>query len=536
MTTPDGVTGPRGRLPWLGILIPLGLGFVLAVGLAYQTWDAARKHREAAEATVRDHAAFGAHILTSRVDRRMNQAMLYAFYYVDLAIRNGDRWPAVSVLAADQEIRRCRGETPAVDRVFFRWADGDLEIEGPADPSLRAWLETWVAETADAVESERAFGLRFGAPGIGASGIGYRVFRQDEGNALYGLDNCFRDPGGDVFAESIAESGVLPPSLVGATPNDSLFAVTVLDGDGRTVWGSGSVPGADFIGTAAVEPEETYGGLQIALEVLEGTATRLVVGGLPRSRLPEALGLVALTALLLVIAARQLRRGQELLRLREQFVSNVSHELRTPLQQILLFSDLLRLRRVSSEDERDQAVSVIHRETRRLINLVENVLSFSRPAGESVRPRETALLELAGTVVESFRPIAEERGVRLDVTGEEVVVRGDPEGLQRVLLNLLDNAVKYGPDGQTVTIEVARRGGSGVVAVRDEGPGIPEGERDRIWETYFRLGREERRSRTGQGVGLAIVRDLVERMGGRVSLDDAHTGGACFEVELPVAA
>jgi len=526
----------RGRLPWLGILIPLGLGFVLAVGLAYQTWDAARKHRAAAEATVRDHASFGAHILAGRVDRRMNQAMVYAFYYVDLAIRNGERWPAVDALGADQELRRCADETSREDRVFFRWADGELDVIGPAAPGFEAWLRTWVADAAAADAGGRSFGLRFGAPGVGPSGIAYRVFRRDGGHALYGLDNCFIDPAGNVFAGAIAESGVLPPSLIGETPNDSLFAVSLGDGAGGIVWDDGTDYATGFVGAAAVQPLAAYGGLEVALRLHPTTAERLVVGGLPRSRLPEALGLVALTALLLVIAARQLRRGQELLRLREQFVSNVSHELRTPLQQILLFSDLLRLKRVSSDDERDQAVSVIHRETRRLINLVENVLSFSRPVGEPVSPRETAALDLAGTVVESFRPIAEERGVALRITGEEVVVRGDPEALQRVLLNLLDNAVKYGPDGQTVTIDVSRRGGSGVVAVRDEGPGIPETDRDRIWEAYFRLGREQRDDSTGQGVGLAIVRDLVEHMGGRVRLDAAETGGACFEVELPVSA
>lgn len=523
----------RARLPWLGILIPLGLGFALSVGLAYQTWDAARAHRAAAEATVRDHATFAAHLLAGRVDRRMSQAMLYAFYRVDLAIRDGERWPPVEGLAISQELRRCEAESAAEDRVFFRWVGGQLDIEGPAHPDLRGWLEGWVSEEA-AVDRARPYGVRFGAPGIGPSGVAYRVFEGEDGNALYGLDNCFRDLGGNVFEQSIAEDGVLPPTLVGDTPGDSLFTVAAVDRAGEAVWG-GPTAYAGFSGRAPVEPAAAYGGLTIVLRLQDSAMARLVVGGLPRSRLPEALGLVALTALLFVVAARQLRRGQELIRLREQFVRNVSHELRTPLQQVLLFADLLRLKRVSSDEERDQAVGVIHRETRRLINLVENVLSFSRPAGDSA-VRETDVRDLAETVIESFAPIAEERAVALDVTGEPVVVRGDPEALQRVLLNLLDNAVKYGPDGQTVTIHVSRRGGSGVVSVRDEGPGIPEGERDRIWEAYFRLGREERRNLTGQGVGLAIVRDLVERMGGSVRVGESSSGGASFEVELPVSA
>ncbi|MDX1395765.1 MAG: HAMP domain-containing sensor histidine kinase [Gemmatimonadota bacterium] len=525
---------PRGRLPWLGILVPLGLGLVLALGLAYQTWDAARSHREAAEATVRDHAGFAAHLLAGRLDGRITQTMLYAFYRVDLNIRAGERWPPVEGLAVDQEVRRCRPDIPAEARVYFRWAAGELSIMGPADPGLRGWLEGWVATVAES-ESGRSFGLRFGAPGIGPVGVAYRVFRTSAGNAVYGLDNCLRDLQDDVVAAAVAESGLLPPTLVGETPGDSLYGVTLLNGEGTPVWGDSSMDYTRFTGRSAVRPAEAYDGLTVVLRLRESVAERLVVGGLPRSRLPETLGLAGLTALLLTIAGRQLRRGQELVRLREEFVANVSHELRTPLQQILIFTDLIRLERMKSEGERAQAVNVIHRETRRLIDMVENLLSFSRPIGEPGRPRDTAVLDLVTMVVESFRPIAEGDGVELDLVGDEVIVSCDPEALQRVLLNLLDNAVKYGPEGQTVTVEVSRRGPSAIIAVSDEGPGVPPDQRDRIWEAYVRIENGSRANRAGHGVGLAIVRELVERMGGTVGVEDAEPHGARFEIELPVA-
>jgi len=494
-------------------MLPLGLGFALALGLAYQTWDATRDHRTAAEATVRDHAAFGAHILAGRVDRRMSQAMLYAFYYVDLAVRDGERWPGVDALRAAQELHRCEEALPPSDRVFFRW----------------------VAGAARAPEGARPFGLRFGAPGIGPAGVAYRVFHDGEDAALYGLDNCFRDQSGEVFEEALGEAGVLPPTLIGDTPNDSLFAFAALDADGQPIQGQWNPDYGGFVGTARVAPEDAYGGLSLAIRLTDATAERLVIGGLPRSRLPEALALVALTALLLGAAARQLRRGQELLEARERFVAGVSHELRTPLQQILLFADLLRLSRVSGQEETLRAASVIHRETRRLINLVENVLSFSRPPPDRAAAQggDTALLSLAGTVVESFRPIADERDVRLVVSGDEVAVRGDPDSIRQVLINLLDNAVKYGPEGQTIRLQVARREEMGVVTVSDEGPGIPPRERERIWEAYVRLDRDARALEAGQGVGLAIVRDLVAGMKGRARVVD-YGPGACFEIEIPL--
>lgn len=521
----------RGRLPWLGIMVPLALGFVFSLGLAYQTWDTGREHRAAAEATVRDHAAFGAHILAGRIDRRMSGAMLYAFYYVDLGVRDGERWPGVEALRAEQELARCEAVIPRSERVFFRFADGVLDIDGSYDPGLRPWLESWVEAASTAPPGGRSFGLRFGAPGISPAGVAYRVFRRDGEVALYGLDNCFRDPSGDVFEEAVTEGAVLPPALVGETPADSMFSLSVRGG-GTWIRGDGYSDG--YIGKAAVEPTAVYEDLSLELRLQAATAERLVIGGLPRSRLPEALGLVALTALLLGVAAGQLRRGEELVRMRERFVASVSHELRTPLQQILLFSDLLRLKRVSGEEARHAEAS-IHRETRRLINLIENVLWFSRPGSAPLEAPtgETELLTLATKTAESFRPIAEERGALLDVHGGEVVVRADPESLQRVLLNLLDNAVKYGPDGQTVRVSVTREDGSGVVLVSDEGPGIPRDARESVWEPYFRLAREERGNEVGQGIGLAIVNDLVERLGGRVGVVDG-AGGACIRVEIPV--
>lgn len=531
-------TGTGGRLGWLGILLPLALGFALSLGLAYQTWDASREHRETAEATVRDHAAFAAHLLAVRLDRRVSQAMLYAFYRVDLAVRvQAERWPGVERLRIEQELERCRPVAPDTGRVFFRWVDGEgLEILGPAAPELRPWLEGWVPEASRTHPEERPYGLRFGAPGIDPEGIAFRVYRFPEGTAVYGLDNCLRDLEGDLIDAAIAESAVLPPSLVGDTPNDSLFALAVLDGAGRALRGD-PVGSAAYRGRAELEPAEVYDGTAVEVRLIDDAARRLVIGGLPRSRLPEALALVALTGLLLAVAARQLRRGQELVRLRERFVANVSHELRTPLQQILLFSDLLRLERISAADERRQALGVIHRETRRLMELVENVLAFG-PGRDRVaatlRTRDVPLFALAVEAVESFRPLAEERGVRLEVEGDEVAADADPDAVRRALLNLLDNAVKYGPDGQRVRVTVRREGMSGVLAVEDQGPGIPPEARGRVWEPHVRLEREESRGRAGHGVGLSIVRDLVRRMGGRVSIDAGPGGGSRFSLHLPI--
>jgi len=172
-------------------------------------------------------------------------------------------------------------------------------------------------------------------------------------------------------------------------------------------------------------------------------AGRLIIGGLPRSRVGTVLTLLGLTAVLLGIALMQLRREQELARTRSDFVSSVSHELRTPLAQLRMFAETLLLGRVRSEQERRRSLEIMDQESRRLTHLVDNLLYFSRAERNAVRvtPEETALAGLATDVADGFRPLAAARGmtVRVDAD-EEVSAPVDPAALRQVLLNLLDNA------------------------------------------------------------------------------------------------
>src|SRR5262249_55194768 len=142
-------------------------------------------------------------------------------------------------------------------------------------------------------------------------------------------------------------------------------------------------------------------------------------------------------------------------RLRADFVSSVSHELRTPLAQIRLFAETLLLGRVRSDAEERRSLEIIDQEARRLTHLVENVLAFSRAERHAIRlQREpTALTPLVAAVVEAFEPLAATRKVTLrrDIF-PGIFADADPDALRQMLINLLDNAVKYGPESQTVTV------------------------------------------------------------------------------------
>jgi signal transduction histidine kinase len=190
--------------------------------------------------------------------------------------------------------------------------------------------------------------------------------------------------------------------------------------------------------------------------------------------------------------------------------------------------------RASSNAEREWALSHIERETTRLAHLVENVLHVARPR---VHPASAApVLELEAELqdlVAGFQPLARSRRAR-------IVLRLEPgalaairrEHFRQIVLNLLDNAVKYGPAGQTVTVSTRTRDERVEILVADEGPGVAAEDRVAIWDAFQRGSTEAARATGGTGIGLTIVRDLAVQYGGSVQLADT-VSGSTFVVELP---
>ena len=538
---PAGRRGTAGGLAWASILVPLTLGFVLSLLLAHQALDANNRHRVAARSMARDQAQFAAYLLAATVDRHMQQALLFAFYPVDLALgRTDGPLPEPGVLNAPPESARCEPEASGDARHYFRYipASGDIAVAGPYEAEWRNWL----GEAGPGLDQEGEVVRHARAEvGSGQALVVYKAFL--DGTVIYGFETCWRASGGNVFEVAGAETQAFSPAAVGDTPNDSLFSMavrypdgTLAHGDAWTRPGNGLYAGGDFYGTVPLTPSASYAGAELRVTLRPRVAERLVEGGVPPSRLPLAVGLLVVNGLLMWIAFKQLRRGHELVRLRESFIRNVSHELRTPLQQILLFTELLRSGHTRGPDEERRALGLVHSEVLRLIELVKNLLVFSRSAPPPLRTERVALEPLVVDVVDTFRPLAEAGGAALEIrpNGKAAVV-ADVDALRRVLVNLLDNAVKYGPIGQTVVVESGSREAWGWVAVSDEGPGVPEGETDRIWESFHRLERDQTGPTAGSGIGLSIVRRLVREMHGQVKVERAAGGGARFEVLLPAA-
>jgi signal transduction histidine kinase len=248
-------------------------------------------------------------------------------------------------------------------------------------------------------------------------------------------------------------------------------------------------------------------------------------------------GLVAVNVLLVIIGIWQLSRERELARLRANFVAGVSHELRTPLAQIRMFAETLKLDRIRHPDERRRAVDVIDRETRRLGQLVENVLHFH---GRDRLPTSGVvgvvdLVPFLEEVLEGFTPLAASSRVQLKWSTDvpEHLIAASPDGLRQVILNLLDNAVKFGPQGQTVSVALEAAGDCARIVIEDQGSGIREQDRERIFKAFER-GRDTRGA-GGAGIGLAVVRQIIEAHHGTVTVGPSSGGGARFVVTLPAA-
>jgi signal transduction histidine kinase len=300
-------------------------------------------------------------------------------------------------------------------------------------------------------------------------------------------------------------------------------------------------------GEAATAYPETYsardtlgvgfGSYVVAASIRPDAADRLIIGGVPRSRLPVTLALLALALAVGTAGLWEIRRHDQLGRLREDFISSVSHELRTPLTQIRMLAELQADGKLRSEEERERAVRVVRREAQRLSQLVENVLQFSRLQAVPRTGRAAGHVDLGaevGEVVASFRLLADASRSVIEADVEPGIhVSAHREAVRRILINLLDNALKYGPAGQTIRVAARSLNGRVRLLVRDQGPGVPEEDRETIWEPYRRLARDIDSARPGSGVGLAVVRSLAAEHDGKAWLEGSGPEGSSFAVELP---
>jgi signal transduction histidine kinase len=234
----------------------------------------------------------------------------------------------------------------------------------------------------------------------------------------------------------------------------------------------------------------------------------------------------------ILITAQDVTEERRLQQIRTEIVSLISHDLRSPLAVVIGYLDLLR--KPLTDDERTRAIDSAKRNAGRMADLLEDLLSATR-AEELLAPSALvpiSLAEVAEEVVGSIAPTHSERALSVEIACRPVV-RGEEKRLRQVLVNLVTNAFKYAPESEPVIVRVSSEGDAALLQVIDRGPGVPEGDRDRVFERYARL--DGAAGRPGIGLGLYIVRTIAENHGGGVRVSETPGGGATFTIVLPCA-
>ena len=282
--------------------------------------------------------------------------------------------------------------------------------------------------------------------------------------------------------------------------------------------------------------EGAFPGLTLAIK-LRGTTLAAIGERFAR------ISFLTLAALSLVLAGgialtyRNVTKEMALARLKSDFVSNVSHELRTPLSLIRLYAETLEMGRLTSPEKYQEYYCIIRKESERLTALINNILDFSRiEAGRKEYDfRETDMSELVHNTLDSYRYQMEQSGFQFEEKIDDVPpMRVDREAMARSLLNLVNNALKYSQDRKFIGVNLYRDNGSVKLEVVDQGIGIPHQEQQKIFEKFYRVGDPLVHNTKGSGLGLSLVRHIVQAHGGEVAVDSAPGQGSKFTIVLPV--
>jgi signal transduction histidine kinase len=520
----------------------LSLVVVALALLAYWAWQASVRRHQVAIELLRSHAELAAQRLGARMQNELYLSATAAFRPALAAARSSGTgaFDPNTLLAAAREAEACNCVPPLKPAYALRTdltAAGTV-FAGPASPSDSERESLLAALRDELAKMPNGWDI---AVLRGNAGVGGRVVlftRRDRNESPPVIVGVATDSA--TLREFIIRPLLCNTPLVVAgdrtrdIPNDSLVALRIMDASGVELYRTSAPVDASIASTTRFPVE--WGELVIVSALRPRAALLVLPGGAPRSPVPMLVGLLLTATTLVAVAALMLWRTHDLSRARADFTSSVSHELRTPLTQILLYAETIELGRQRSPAKRAEAIAVITRETRRLIHLVENVLQFSRAEQRLTRLRlqPVELGELVAETVAAFGPVAEARdmAVCLRLDGP-VVARADADAIRRIVLNLLDNAVRYGPSGQTVTVRVERAGIWARIVIEDEGPGISAPRRDDVWKPFVRLGDDGDASTTGCGIGLSIVSELVALHGGRRAVLPRAGGGASFSVEVP---
>jgi two-component system phosphate regulon sensor histidine kinase PhoR len=341
-------------------------------------------------------------------------------------------------------------------------------------------------------------------------------------------------------------------SLGGMVLNEDRFIRDIVLTKSREIAGSEFVIAiqpdsgkGEMVATGDVRPEEIRQRARIWMLPQHTIGIRLQGASLEEilvRRFQSNLLLILLLDVVLIAGAwvvfRSTKKEMELAALKSDFVSNVSHELRTPLALIRMYAETLEMGRLKNEGKKREYYSTILHETERLSRLVNNVLNFARM--ESGRKEyhfsPLDLNDIVASVLQTYEFHLQGEGFKpvTELSAVPVRARADREALVEAVINVVDNAVKYSGDEKYLRIATRATDGSGIIEIEDHGVGIPPEYHGKIYDTFFRVPGSFVRTKKGSGLGLTLVKHIVEAHGGSISLTSRVGKGSTFRLGFPL--
>jgi len=247
------------------------------------------------------------------------------------------------------------------------------------------------------------------------------------------------------------------------------------------------------------------------------------------------IGLLTVVLILGVwIVYRNIKKEVELAQIKSEFVSNVSHELRTPLSLISMFSETLEMDRVKTEEKKKEYYSIISQEANRLSKIVNSILNFSKmEAGKrQFNFVDSYLNDVAENVYRSYKFHLEQKGFKFELLKDETIpiIKIDEEAVSEAIVNLVDNAVKYSDNNKEITVRTKLESNYAFVEVEDKGIGIPEKDQKKIFDKFFRVSSGNVHDVKGSGIGLSIVKYIMDAHKGEIRLSSTVGVGSKFKL------
>jgi len=349
-----------------------------------------------------------------------------------------------------------------------------------------------------------------------------------------------RLPTGYVIGAELNRERLLA-DIVGRLPASDPFdprmpngRVALADANGAVVyqWGAHE-PAPDERAKATLALRAPLASWKLAYYASDADLEKALGGGMQMTLISGLLAVGIALAVLAVVIHREMSREIREAGQRVSFVNQVSHELKTPLTNIRMYAELLE-GQLAEEGTPSRHLGVIVSESQRLSRLIGNVLSFARSQRKklALRPTEGSVDDCIRSAIADFAPSLEEKGVAIAFeAAADAPVRFDADAVTQILGNLFGNVEKYAGSGGALCVASRQDGATTFITVEDHGPGIPDDQREAVFEPFHRVSDKLNDGVAGTGIGLAIARELARLHGGDLKLVRCN-GGACFEIEL----